>query len=113
MFFDNPVAAFTNVGRALKPGGRTVFTCWQELLCMTGSWFRRAQLSSMCPCPTSVSFGGPGPFSFADAGRLHQVLGDAGFLDIAVEEVVRPVRLGDSVDDAFHYVQHSEIADVS
>ena len=31
MFFDDPVAAFTNLGRALRPGGRIAFTCWREL----------------------------------------------------------------------------------
>ena len=31
MFFDDPVAAFRNVGRALRPGGRVAFLVWQEL----------------------------------------------------------------------------------
>ena len=29
MFFDDPVAAFTNIGRALEPGGRLVMLVWQ------------------------------------------------------------------------------------
>src|SRR5262249_56681982 len=36
MFFDDPVAAFANIGRALRPGGRLVFTCWQDL--MVNDW---------------------------------------------------------------------------
>ena len=32
MFFDDPVAAFANLGRALRPGGRIAFTCWRDLL---------------------------------------------------------------------------------
>ena len=31
MFFADPVAAFRNIGRALKPGGRLVFACWAPL----------------------------------------------------------------------------------
>ena len=31
MFFADPVAAFRNVGHALKPGGRFVFACWAPL----------------------------------------------------------------------------------
>ncbi|HEX9337700.1 MAG TPA: class I SAM-dependent methyltransferase, partial [Pseudonocardiaceae bacterium] len=29
MFFDDPVAAFTNIGRALRPGARLVIIVWQ------------------------------------------------------------------------------------
>ena len=29
MFFDDPVRAFTNMKRALRPGGRVVFVSWQ------------------------------------------------------------------------------------
>src|SRR5262249_15576542 len=36
MFFDDPVAAFANIGRALRPGGRLVFTCWRDL--MVNDW---------------------------------------------------------------------------
>jgi ubiquinone/menaquinone biosynthesis C-methylase UbiE len=31
MFFDDPVAAFTNIRRALRAGGRAVFVSWQGL----------------------------------------------------------------------------------
>src|SRR5205807_1801461 len=31
MFFADPVAAFRNIGNALKPGGRIVFVCWAPL----------------------------------------------------------------------------------
>src|SRR5207245_420606 len=31
MFFDDPVTAFGNVARALSPGGRLAFVCWQDL----------------------------------------------------------------------------------
>ena len=32
MFFDDPVRAFTNIRRALRPDGRVVFVSWQGLL---------------------------------------------------------------------------------
>ena len=31
MFFGDPEAAFRNIGKALKPGGRLVFACWAPL----------------------------------------------------------------------------------
>ena len=36
MFFDDPVAAFTNIAGALRPGGRLAFVCWQDL--MVNDW---------------------------------------------------------------------------
>jgi SAM-dependent methyltransferase len=111
MFFDDPVAAFANVGRALKPGGRMIFTCWQDLL--RNDWIMVPASAALLhvPMPDLGEPGGPGPFSFADPERLRHVLDAAAFSNIVVEEVVRPVRLGDSVDDALGYIQHSEIAD--
>ena len=29
MFFEDPVAAFENIRRAAKPGGRMAFVCWR------------------------------------------------------------------------------------
>ena len=31
MFFSDPVVAFTNIRRSLKPSGRLVFVCWRPL----------------------------------------------------------------------------------
>ncbi len=31
MFFDEPEAAFVNLARAARPGGRLCFVCWQEM----------------------------------------------------------------------------------
>jgi hypothetical protein len=32
MFFSDPTAAFANIARGLRPGGRLVFVCWQSLV---------------------------------------------------------------------------------
>jgi SAM-dependent methyltransferase len=112
MFFDDPVASFSNMSRALKPGGRIVFTCWQDFLCNDWIMVPASAALEHVPMPDLGEPGGPGPFSFADAGRLRQVLRESAFRDIVIEEIVCPVRLGDSVDDACDYLRHSEIADV-
>jgi SAM-dependent methyltransferase len=31
MFFSDPEAAFANIRKSLKPGGRLAFTCWRSL----------------------------------------------------------------------------------
>src|SRR6266853_1819734 len=37
MFFDDPVAAFANLRRALRPGGTLAFVCWADV--RTNDWF--------------------------------------------------------------------------
>jgi SAM-dependent methyltransferase len=112
MFFEDPIAAFTNLHRALKPGGRLAFTCWQDLF--NNEWIMVPASAALqhVPMPDFGEPGGPGPFSFADADRLRMVLTDAGFAEIALEEVVRPMMIGDSVDDALQFLQNSDMGDV-
>ena len=38
MFFAEPVAAFTNIGRALRPAGRLVMMVWQATTATSGTW---------------------------------------------------------------------------
>ncbi|MGX7703471.1 class I SAM-dependent methyltransferase [Methylobacterium sp. Gmos1] len=88
MGFPNPVAAFTNFRRMLRPGGRLAFVCWQAL--------DRNELDSM---PLAAA-GMPGvnddaPFSFADPRVIDDVLGQAGFQEIQVRAHSEPVSSGD------------------
>jgi SAM-dependent methyltransferase len=84
MFFEDPPAAFRNVRRALVRGGRLAFVCWRapaENPVMTRPL--EAARHHFPPTPPSVP-GAPGPFAFADAGRIRYVLEKAGFSDIAI-----------------------------
>jgi SAM-dependent methyltransferase len=111
MFFDDPVAAFANIGHAVKPGGRLVFCCWQEL--PRNDWIMIPAGAALqhVPVPDLGGPGGPGAFSLADQERLRAILSDASWTEIVVEEVTCPMRMGDSVDDALEYLRDSEIAD--
>jgi SAM-dependent methyltransferase len=85
MFFADPVAAFTNVRTALRPGGRICLICWRPA--DENPWFYvplRAAESIVLPLP-AVEPGAPGPFSFAARERLHDVLTRAGFTDVAID----------------------------
>ena len=59
MFFGDPVAAFANIGRALRPGGRLVFACWQDLLRneweLLGTWFHWLLLPLNCRLPFELA----------------------------------------------------------
>ncbi len=83
MFFSDPVAAFANIRKALKPNGRLGFVCWRPL--QENHWMRRpmeAALPFLPPMPPSDPTA-PGPFAFADAARVTTMLAAAGFSGIS------------------------------
>lgn len=87
MFFEDPVAAFTNIRRALKPGGRLSFTCWQDV--KANAWMSvpvMAAMSVLGP-PEPPPPDGPGPFRFADADVVRSILDAAGFANIDVRDL--------------------------
>jgi SAM-dependent methyltransferase len=84
MFFADPVAAFGNLRRVLVPGARLAFACWRspaENPVMTTAM--TAARHRFPPLPTPVP-GAPGPFAFADDGRVRALLEAAGFAEVAI-----------------------------
>ena len=104
MFFADPVAAFRNIGRALRPGGRLALLAWQEL--GKNEWLAalREALALGRPLPDPRA-GEPGAFGLADAAAARRVLAAAGFAAIGLEDVREPVYLGADGEDAFGYVR--------
>jgi SAM-dependent methyltransferase len=109
MFFGDPVAAYTNIGRALRHGGRLVLMTWQGV--EQNEWLREIQIAlaagrQMPPPPADA----PGPLSLSDPARVRAILERAGFADIGLEPVAAPFRLGADADDAFNFMSTSGIA---
>jgi SAM-dependent methyltransferase len=81
MFFDDPVAAFQNLARALRSGGRLVFVSWAEIA--ANPWFGAPRDAAVArlgrPKPASPT--APGPLAFADIGYVLDILECAGFDD--------------------------------
>lgn len=101
MFFADPVAAFTNLRRALRRHGRVAFVCWQPR--EKNPWMLAPAIAAAqhiaFPAPSPPH--APGPFAFGDATHVRGILERAGFADVAHEAVNGPMRLaGDSVDEA-------------
>jgi SAM-dependent methyltransferase len=85
MFFADPVAAFANIRKALRPRGVLSFVSWQsvfdnEWMLIPGAAVARVT-GSLPPVPGP---GEPGPFSLADPGQVRAVLDAAGFGSIAI-----------------------------
>lgn len=85
MFFASPVAAFTNLRRSLRQGGRLSFVCWQTVF--DNEWMlvpgaaAASVTGSLPPMPGPEE---PGPFALADRDRLRSLLEAAGFSEIDV-----------------------------
>ncbi|HWA61135.1 MAG TPA: class I SAM-dependent methyltransferase, partial [Caulobacteraceae bacterium] len=102
MFFADPTAAFTNLRRALKPGGRLTFLCWRTMAdnpIMTLPSAAAARLFPPEPPASPPDPNAPGPFAFADGERLRGILTAAGFRDVVLTRHDEPMGAG-TVDDA-------------
>lgn len=94
MFFAEPAAAFTNLRRALRPSGRMVFACWQEIgknpwMAIPGAAAMQHLERAEPPDPFA-----PGPFAFADPERVQGFLGQAGFAHVVHEAYPCRVAVG-------------------
>lgn len=93
MAFGDPVAAFSNFRRMMKPSGRLAFVCWRALA---------ENELDLLPL-RATGFEGrfdPTPFSFADPDIIRTTLQAAGFHRIAIQprdEMVSSGTLEDMV----------------
>jgi SAM-dependent methyltransferase len=99
MFFADAVAAFTNIGRALRPEARLVLLVWQERDRNEWATAIRQILTAASAPP-----GGPNPFSLADPTVTEGILTAAGFEDVSFTDVHEPVYYGADSAAAFDAV---------
>lgn len=106
MFFDDPVAAFANVGRALRPAGRLVMMVWQTH--QRNEW-DVAIHHSLAEYEGHVTDadegpGGPDPFSLAHPPTVEGILQAVGFTGVTFTDVHEPVYYGSGVAAALEWV---------
>jgi len=85
MFFADPIAAFSNLRKALRTGGKLGFVCWRAM---------RDNPSFTLPLEVALPFlpeppqppepGAPGAFALADENRTREILERAGYGDIEI-----------------------------
>ena len=87
MFFADPPAAFANIARAVKPGGRMVFMTWASG--PENPWFAvpRAvaidRLGEVEPTPPNA----PGPMGLADVDYTREQFAKAGLENVTITPV--------------------------
>lgn len=82
MFFDDPVAAFRNIRRAVRSGGTLTFISWRspaENPFMTTATRAAAPFLPDLPKPDPNA---PGQFGFADPERVRKILSESGWQGI-------------------------------
>ncbi len=103
MFFSDPVAAFTNIGNAVRPGGRLALLAWRELA--SNEWLMAVReavaVGRELPMPPP---GAPTPFALADPDRVRGILGAAGYDEVDFEPIDEPIEFGSDADDAFAFM---------
>ena len=103
MFFGDPVAAFTNIGRALRPEGRLVLLAWQAV--PANEWIREIATAMAAgrelPTPPPDA---PGPFSLSDPDRVRSILTDAGYEDVSLDAMTGRMYFGPDAEEAFRFL---------
>lgn len=100
MFFTDPVAAFTNIGGALRPGGRLAFITPQPPSPDGDSARVFAPVNALLKQPSPAQ---RGMMSLSDPGRVQEVLSAAGFTEVAVTPIQGPVDWGRTADEAVDF----------
>ena len=85
MFFADPALSFTNLRKAMRSSGRLAFACWREP--RENPWMIAPLQAAYKHVPKLPQLGpeDPGPYAFASEARVHRILGEAGFVDLAME----------------------------
>jgi SAM-dependent methyltransferase len=103
MFFDDPAAAFANIGRCLRPGGRLCIATWQPLADNDWLVVPGAALLRFGSLPTAEP-GAPGMFAQSSPDTIATILERAGFGWIDVEAVHVELHLGRDAAEATDYL---------
>src|SRR5438552_1183624 len=102
MFFADPVAAFSNIARAARPGARLVMLVWQSQ--HRNEWATAIDAALSPGKPTPGPAHGANPLLAGAACRSRLDSGAAGFSDVGFEDVHEPVFYGPDAESAYEIV---------
>lgn len=104
MFFEDPVAAFANVGTALRPGGQLAILAWRSLAENEWGQVMRSSLAAGRTLPEPPARGSS-PFGLSDPTHVREVLTAAGYVGVDLVPVDEPMDLGKDADDALAFAK--------
>jgi ubiquinone/menaquinone biosynthesis C-methylase UbiE len=110
MFFDDPVAAFANVGSALRSGARLCLSTWQPLEANDWLLVPGAALLRYGQLPATATGSGPGMFAQSSPDIVERVLTAAGWTAVHVQPTTVTLRLGGDAHEATEYLASTGIA---
>jgi ubiquinone/menaquinone biosynthesis C-methylase UbiE len=97
MFFSDPIAAFTNIARAMRRDARLALMVWQDQ--ERNEWSTAIQGALAAEDTPSAS--APATFSLGDRAATTRLLNAAGFASIDFAEVHEPVFYGPNIEAAY------------
>ena len=103
MFFADPVAAFANIAKALKPGGRLAFVCWRPMPENIWAAAPFAAARPYLPEQPAPDPHAPGPFAFADPARTIAILESAGFKNAAAQKLDTVMHVAKTAAEAAQF----------
>jgi hypothetical protein len=111
MFFEDPVAAFTNLHRAAGDNSRLAFVCWQER--MANEWMTvplGALVQHVPPAPMPPP-GAPGMFGLAEPDHTRRILEQAGWREISIDARSTPLLVGGpgTLDDSVDFLRNGSM----
>ncbi len=108
MFFADPMAAFANIHRALKSGGRLCFVCWRPVFENPWVTIPLRAVAEHIELPPPPDPNAPGPFAFADSDRLRKILASAGFLDVQIDrhDFRLPIGTTNDLEEAVEFAMN-------
>src|SRR5580765_3153474 len=87
MFFDDPVAAFANLRRALRDDGELQVIAWRSAEANPFMTTAERVAAPLLPNLPARRPNAPGQFAFGNAQRVHTILEESGWASIAIRPI--------------------------
>jgi SAM-dependent methyltransferase len=109
MFFADPLSALARLRDRMRAGGRLMFTCFAERTANRWAVDPVLAMGAMSGPPGAMA-DGPGPFAFAVAGEVADLLDGAGWAEVETRRIAYAWRAGagttrdEAIDDALSFL---------
>lgn len=107
MFYSDRLQAYREALRVLKPGGRLIFTCWNELEANPAAHITQHVVSEFFPVDTPAFY--TVPFAYHDRELIREEVLDAGFARIKLGLAALTGRAASAIDAARGLLEGSPI----